>query len=49
MLNVVCGVGKLNMDDVIKGVVPFMIAEMLLLFLFVLFPALVTVPAKFFQ
>ena len=49
VLNVVCGVGKLNIDDVIKGVVPFMIAEMLLLFLFVLFPALVTVPAKFFQ
>jgi tripartite ATP-independent transporter DctM subunit len=47
VLNVVCGVGKLNMDDVIKGVVPFMIAEMVLLFLFVLFPALVTVPAKF--
>ena len=49
VLNVVCGVGKLNMDDVIKGVVPFMIAETLLLFLFVLFPALVTVPAKFFH
>ena len=49
VLNVVCGVGKLNMDDVIKGVVPFMIAETLLLFLFVLFPALVTVPARFFH
>jgi tripartite ATP-independent transporter DctM subunit len=49
VLNVVCGVGKLNMDDVIKGVIPFMIAETLLLFLFVLFPALVTVPAKFFH
>ena len=49
VLNVVCGVGKLNMDDVIKGVIPFMIAETLLLFLFVLFPALVTVPARLFH
>ena len=49
VLNVVAGVGKLKMDAVTKGVVPFMIAEFILLFLFVLFPGLVTVPAKWFQ
>ncbi|MFZ9495129.1 MAG: TRAP transporter large permease subunit [Betaproteobacteria bacterium] len=48
VLNVVAGVGKLKMDAVTKGVVPFMIAEFTLLFLFVLFPGLVTVPAKWF-
>ena len=48
VLNVVAGVGKLKMDAVIRGVVPFMIAEFALLFLFVLFPQLVTVPAKWF-
>jgi TRAP-type C4-dicarboxylate transport system permease large subunit len=41
-------VGKLKMDAVTKGVVPFMIAELALMFLFVLFPQLVTVPAKWF-
>ena len=48
VLNVVAGVGKLKMDAVTRGVVPFMIAEFALLFLFVLFPPLVTVPAKWF-
>ena len=49
VLNVVAGVGKLKMDAVTRGVVPFMIAEFALLFLFVLFPQLVTVPAKWFS
>jgi tripartite ATP-independent transporter DctM subunit len=48
VLNVVAGVGKLKMDAVTRGVVPFMIAEFVLLFLFVLFPQLVTVPARWF-
>jgi tripartite ATP-independent transporter DctM subunit len=48
VLNVVAGVGKLKMDAVTRGVLPFMIAEFALLFLFVLFPQLVTVPAKWF-
>jgi tripartite ATP-independent transporter DctM subunit len=48
VLNVVAGVGKLKMDAVTRGVVPFMIAEFALMFLFVLFPQLVTVPAKWF-
>jgi tripartite ATP-independent transporter DctM subunit len=45
VLNVVCGVSKIKMDDVIRGVWPFMLAELIVLFLLVLFPPLVTVPA----
>jgi tripartite ATP-independent transporter DctM subunit len=48
VLNVVCGVSRISMEDVIKGVWPFMIAQLVVLFLMVLFPATVTVPAKWF-
>jgi len=48
VLNVVAGVGKMSMDDVTRGVVPFMIAEFAVMFLMVLFPWLVTWPAKLF-
>jgi tripartite ATP-independent transporter DctM subunit len=48
VLNVVAGVGKMKMDDVTRGVLPFMIAEFAVMFLMVLFPSLVTVPAKWF-
>lgn len=48
VLNVVAGVGKISMDDVTKGVIPFMIAEFAVMFLMVLFPKLVTVPASWF-
>ncbi len=49
VLNVVAGVGRMSMDDVTRGVVPFMIAEFAVMFLMVLFPELVTWPAKFFH
>ncbi len=48
VLNVVCGVSRISMEDIIKGVWPFMIAQLVALFLMVLFPQLVTVPAKWF-
>jgi tripartite ATP-independent transporter DctM subunit len=48
VLNVVAGVGRISMDDVTRGVVPFMIAEFAIMFVMVLFPWLVTWPAKFF-
>ena len=48
VLNVVAGVGRMKMDDVTRGVLPFMLAEFAILFLMVLFPQLVTVPAKWF-
>jgi TRAP-type transport system large permease protein len=46
VLNVVAGVAKIDMEDLIKGVWPFMLAELVVLFLLVLFPWLVTGPAK---
>jgi tripartite ATP-independent transporter DctM subunit len=49
VLNVVCGVSRISMEDIIKGVWPFMIAELIVLFLMVLFPELVTIPAKWFS
>jgi TRAP-type transport system large permease protein len=46
VLNVVAGVGRMKMDEVTKGVVPFMIAEFIVMFLLVLFPSIVTGPAR---
>ena len=48
VLNVVAGVGKMKMDEVTRGVVPFMIAEFAVMFLMVFFPWLVTGPARWF-
>jgi TRAP-type C4-dicarboxylate transport system permease large subunit len=48
VLNVVAGVGKMKMDDVTRGVMPFMIAQLIVLFLLVLFPQLVMWPLKLF-
>ena len=44
VLNVVCGVGKAPMSKVVRGTLPFVTAYLILLGLFVLFPALITVP-----
>ena len=46
VLNTVAGVGKISMDDVTRGVWPFMLAQFGLMFLMVLFPELVMVPAR---
>ena len=48
VLNVVAGVGRVPMAKVITGVLPFLAAELLVLVLLVLFPSLVTGPARFF-
>jgi TRAP-type transport system large permease protein len=48
VLNVVAGVGKMKMDEVTRGVLPFMLAQFGIMFLFVFFPSLVIVPAKWF-
>ena len=48
MLKVVAGVGKMKMDEVTRGVLPFMAAQFAVMFLMVLFPQLVTVPATWF-
>ncbi|MBI5716679.1 MAG: TRAP transporter large permease subunit [Burkholderiales bacterium] len=48
VLNVVAGVGKMKMDEVTLGVLPFMVAQFVVLFLLVLFPQLVLGPLKLF-
>ncbi len=48
VLNAVAGVGKVSMDEVTRGVMPFMIAQFAIMFLMVLFPDLVMVPARWF-
>lgn len=48
VLNTVAGVGKVSMDEVTRGVWPFMVAQFALLFLMCMFPELVMVPARWF-
>ena len=48
VLNVVAGVGRMRMDDVTRGVLPFMAVQFAVMFLMVLFPAIVMVPARWF-
>ena len=46
VLNTVAGVGKVSMDDVTRGVLPFMAAQFALMFLMVMFPQIVMWPAR---
>jgi tripartite ATP-independent transporter DctM subunit len=46
VLNVICGVAKISMKDLMQGLWPFLWAELAVLFLLVLFPDLVLVPLK---
>ena len=48
VLNVVAGVGKMKMDEVTRGVLPFMAAQFFVMFLLVLFPQLVLAPLRWF-
>ena len=49
VLNVVAGVGRMRMDDVTRGVVPFMAVQFAVMFLMVLFPQIVMVPARWYN
>ncbi|GAB4064476.1 TRAP transporter large permease subunit [Ancylobacter sonchi] len=46
VLNVVCGVGKVSMEGIIRGVWPYVVAYTALIGLFVAFPEIITVPAS---
>ena len=46
VLNTVAGVGRMKLDDVMRGSLPFLLAELAVLLLMVFFPPLVTVPAR---
>ncbi|UKJ76262.1 TRAP transporter large permease [Azospirillum brasilense] len=48
VLNVVCGVGRMSMSNLMKGVGPFLLAQTAVLFLLVLFPELVMAPLAWF-
>jgi tripartite ATP-independent transporter DctM subunit len=45
VLNVVCGVGRVSMEGIIRGVWPYVVAYTALIGLFVAFPEIITVPA----
>ena len=46
VLNVVSGVARITMDQAFKGVMPFLIAQLIVLFSLVFFPELVMTPLK---
>lgn len=46
VLNVICGVAKIGLDQAFKGVLPFLAAHLTVLFTLVLFPQIVTVPLQ---
>lgn len=49
VLNVVSGVARISMDDAFKGVMPFFIAHLVVLFTLVFFPSIVTVPLRWWM
>jgi TRAP-type transport system large permease protein len=49
VLNVVSGVAKISMENAFKGVMPFLIAQLIVLFLLVLFPEIVMTPLKWWM
>ncbi|MGF9713106.1 TRAP transporter large permease [Paenibacillus naphthalenovorans] len=48
VLNVAAGVGKLSMEDIMRGVWPFLLVEVIILLLLTLFPQIVLVPLGWF-
>ena len=49
VLNVVSSIGKISVAQSVRGIMPFLIAESLVLVALILFPALVTVPAGWWR
>lgn len=49
VLNVVCGVAKISLESATRGVWPFLLAEAILVLLFVFFPGFITVPMTWFH
>ncbi|HEX7387355.1 MAG TPA: TRAP transporter large permease subunit [Castellaniella sp.] len=48
VLNVVCGVARVRMEDVIKGVMPYVLAYTAMVILMVIFPQIVLAPLHWF-
>jgi TRAP-type transport system large permease protein len=49
VLNTVCGISRISMGAATRGILPFLLAELAVIALLVMFPALVTVPASWFN
>ncbi|MGC4410837.1 TRAP transporter large permease subunit [Rhizobium rosettiformans] len=49
VLNVVSGVGRVPLGKVVTGIVPFLLAQVLVLVLLVIFPEIVIVPAQWLR
>jgi tripartite ATP-independent transporter DctM subunit len=49
VLNVVCGIAKISLESATKGVWPFLLAEAVLVFVFVAFPEMIIVPMQWFH
>jgi TRAP-type C4-dicarboxylate transport system permease large subunit len=39
-------VGKIGLEDIMKGIWPFLLLEVIILLLLILFPSIVTVPLE---
>ncbi|TDL92463.1 TRAP transporter large permease subunit [Vibrio vulnificus] len=48
VLNVMCGISKISMEEIMKGIWPFLLVEVIVLILLILFPSLVMVPLEWF-
>ncbi|CAK6474550.1 TRAP transporter large permease subunit [Peribacillus castrilensis] len=48
VLNVMCGISKISMEEIMKGIWPFLLVEVIILILLILFPSLVLVPLEWF-
>ncbi|MBK5483433.1 TRAP transporter large permease subunit [Peribacillus sp. TH16] len=48
VLNVMCGISKISMEDIMKGIWPFLLVEVIVLILLILFPSLVLAPLGWF-
>jgi TRAP-type transport system large permease protein len=49
VLNVVCGVAKISLESATKGIWPFLVAYLLLIALFIVFPGIITLPMAWFS
>ncbi len=49
VLNVVSGVARVPLGQVIVGIAPFLFAQIVLLFLFIMFPEIITVPLSYLR
>jgi TRAP-type C4-dicarboxylate transport system permease large subunit len=48
VLNVVAGVGRMRIDEVTRGMLPFMAAQFATMFIMILFPQTVLAPLRWF-